>query len=61
MKNMEHLDQTRVVWKYLMPMGEIIIDFYDKLKSATKGFATMNYEFQKYKQSNLVKLDIFLN
>ena len=61
MRNMEHLDETRVVWKYLMPMGEIIIDFYDKLKSATKGFATMNYEFQKYRQSDLVKLDIFLN
>jgi len=44
-----------------MPMWEIIIDFYDKLKSATKGYATMNYEFKKYQQSDLVKLDIFLN
>lgn len=61
MQNMEHIDQTRVVWKYLMPMWEIIIDFYDKLKSATKGYATMNYEFKKYQQSDLVKLDIFLN
>ncbi len=61
MQHMEHLDQTRVIWKYLMPMWEIIIDFYDRLKSATKGFATMNYEFKKYEQSNLVKLDILLN
>jgi GTP-binding protein LepA len=61
MQNMEHIDQTRVVWKYLLPMWEIIIDFYDKLKSATKGYATMNYEFKKYQQSDLVKLDIFLN
>jgi translation elongation factor EF-4 len=36
MKNMEHIDQSRVVWKYLMPMGEILVDFYDRLKSATK-------------------------
>ncbi len=61
MQNMEHIDQTRVVWKYFMPMWEIIIDFYDRLKSATKGYATMNYEFKKYQQSDLVKLDIFLN
>ncbi len=61
MQNMEHLDQTRVVRKYLMPMWEIIIDFYDRLKSATKGFATMNYEFKKYIQSDLVKVDILLN
>jgi len=61
MQNMEHIDQTRVVWKYLMPMWEIIIDFYDKLKSATKWYWTMNYEFKKYQQSDLVKLDIFLN
>jgi len=61
MRNMEHLDENRVVWKYLIPMWEIIIDFYDKLKSTTKWFATMNYEFKKYKRSDLVKLDIYLN
>lgn len=61
MKSMDYLDQTRVVWKYQMPMGEIIIDFYDRLKSATKGFATMNYEFKRYQESDLVKLDIYLN
>ena len=42
-------------------MGEIIIDFYDRLKSATKGYATMNYEFKWYQADNLVKLDIFIN
>ena len=61
MQNMEHIDQTRVVRKYLLPMGEIIVDFYDKLKSATKWYATMNYEFKKYQKSDLVKLDIYLN
>jgi len=59
--NMEYIDETRVVRHYELPMGEIIIDFYDRLKSATKGYATMNYEFKKYQQANLVKLDIYIN
>ena len=42
-------------------MGEIIVDFYDRLKSATKGYATMNYEFKGYHADDLVKLDIFIN
>lgn len=58
---MEYLDETRVVWKYQMPLGEIIIDFYDQLKSRTKGYATMNYEFRSYKESDLVKLSLFIN
>jgi GTP-binding protein LepA len=58
---MEFLDTTRVLWKYMMPMGEFIIDFYDRLKSATKGYATMNYEFKQYQYSDLVRLDIFVN
>lgn len=61
LKSMDYLDKTRVVWKYSMPMGEIIIDFYDRLKSSTKGYATMNYDFKKYEMSELVKLDIFIN
>lgn len=60
-RNMENLDQTRTVWKYNLPMWEIIVDFYDKLKSITKWYATMNYEFKEYKQWDLVKLDIFVN
>lgn len=61
LKSMEYLDETRVVWHYDLPMGEIIIDFYDRLKSATKWYATMNYEFKWYEQADLVKLDIFIN
>lgn len=59
--SMDYIDASRVVWKYKMPMGEILIDFYDKLKSATKGYATMNYEFKAYEAGNLLKLDIFIN
>ncbi len=59
--NMEYIDETRVVRHYELPMGEIIIDFYDRLKSATKGYATMNYEFKKYQPADLVKLDIYIN
>lgn len=61
MNKMERLDHTRIIRHYLMPMGEVIVDFYDRLKSATKGYATMNYEFKEYQESDLVKMDIFLN
>lgn len=61
LRAMEYIDETRVLWRYRMPLGELIIDFYDKLKSATKGYATMNYEFAVYARSDLVKLDILLN
>ncbi len=61
LKNMEYIDESRVLWRYMMPLGEIIIDFYDKLKSRTKGYATMNYEFSRYRDSDLVKLDIYIN
>lgn len=59
--NMEYIDETRVVRHYELPMGEIIIDFYDRLKSATKGYATMNYEFKKYQPADLVKMDVYIN
>jgi GTP-binding protein LepA len=58
---MDYIDETRVVWHYELPMGEIIIDFYDRLKSATKGYATMNYEFKKYHPADLIKLDVYIN
>ena len=58
---MDYIDATRVVRHYELPMGEMIIDFYDRLKSATKGYATMNYEFKNYQEADLVKLDIFIN
>jgi len=61
LKSMEYMDETRTVWKYLMPLWEIIVDFNDKLKSSTKWYATMNYEFKKYQESDLVKLNIFIN
>jgi GTP-binding protein LepA len=61
LRAMEYIDELRVLWRYRMPLGELIIDFYDKLKSATKGYATMNYEFAVYACSDLVKLDILLN
>lgn len=61
LKKMDYIDETRVVWYYELPMGEIIIDFYDRLKSATKGYATMNYEFKNYTAADLVKLDIWIN
>ena len=59
-KNMKYLDTTRVNLEYEMPLAEVITDFYDKLKSCTKGYASMDYEFLNYQESKLVKLDILL-
>ncbi|MBI5779372.1 MAG: elongation factor 4 [Planctomycetes bacterium] len=56
----EYISPTRVILHYNMPMGEIIYDFYDKLKSATHGFGTMDYVFIGYKPGDLVKLRIFV-
>lgn len=61
MLNMEYLDETRVVWRYEMPLGEMIVDFYDRLKSSTKWYATLNYEFKKYAPADMVTLDILIN
>ncbi|MBD9085709.1 elongation factor 4 [bacterium] len=59
--NMEYLDQTRVNIHYEIPLSEIVYDFFDKLKSYTKGYASFDYEMEGYKSSNLVKMDILLN
>jgi GTP-binding protein LepA len=60
-KNMEHLDETRVMLTYDMPLGELIIDFYDQLKSRTQGYASLDYTFGLYRTADLVKLDILVN
>ncbi|WP_438446198.1 translation elongation factor 4 [Gorillibacterium sp. sgz5001074] len=59
--NMEYLDANRVTLVYDMPLSEIVYDFFDQLKSSTKGYASFDYEVSGYKQSNLVKMDILLN
>lgn len=60
-KNMEYLDQSRVVMHYDLPLNEVIYDFFDALKSKTKGYASFDYELKGYQKSDLVKLDILIN
>ncbi|MDZ4763933.1 MAG: translation elongation factor 4 [Chloroflexota bacterium] len=57
----DYLDTTRVVMYFRIPLAEVIIDFYDKLKSITKGYASLDYQFDQYEAENLVKLDILVN
>lgn len=59
--DMKYLDENRVTLVYEMPLNEIIYDFFDNLKSKTKGYASFDYEFKEYRRSNLVKLDIHIN
>ena len=59
--SMEYLDKTRVNIHYEIPLSEIVYDFFDKLKSISKGYASFDYELIGYKSSNLVKMDILLN
>ncbi len=59
--NMDYLEETRVIMTYELPLNEVIYDFFDSLKSRTRGYASLNYELIGYKPSNLVKLDILLN
>ena len=60
-KSLEYIDDTRVNIHYEIPLSEIVYDFFDKLKSYTKGYASFDYEIIGYKASNLVKMDILLN
>jgi GTP-binding protein LepA len=60
-KNTTYLDPTRADIQYEMPLSEIIFDFYDKLKSTSRGYASFDYEFLEFRESDLVKLDILLN
>jgi GTP-binding protein LepA len=58
---MEYLDEQRVMLAYLMPLSELIIDFYDQLKSRTRGYASLDYSFADYRSSELVKLNVLVN
>jgi GTP-binding protein LepA len=60
-KNMSYLDTSRVEFDWEFPLGEIILDFFDKLKSATRGYASLDYEMLDYRPSELVKLDMLIN
>lgn len=59
--DMKYLDTSRVILEYELPLNEIIYDFFDTLKSKTKGYASFDYEFKEYRRSELVKLDIHIN
>ena len=59
--DMRYLTSDRVLLKYKLPFNEIVLDFYDKLKSLTRGYASIDYDFSEYQPANLVKLDILIN
>ena len=59
--NMDYIENTRVLMTYELPLNEVIYDFFDALKSRTRGYASLDYEIQGYQKSNLVKMDIYLN
>jgi GTP-binding protein LepA len=58
---MHYLDTTRVEFDFHFPLGEIVLDFYDKLKSLSRGYASLDYEMAGYRESDLVKLDMLIN
>ena len=57
----EYLDPTRVILHYRIPLSEVIVDFFDRLKSITRGYASLDYQFDEYRAGDLVKLDILVN
>jgi len=60
-KDMQYIDEKRISIHYEMPLIEIIFDFYDKLKSVSRGYASLDYSFKKYKVSDVVKVDVLIN
>ena len=58
---MQYLDEERVEIEYELPLAEIVLDFYDRLKGGTRGFAGFDYEFLEYREGELVRLDILVN
>jgi len=60
-KSLQYLSSDRVLIEYALPLGEVIHDFYDRLKSVSKGYASFDYEFSGYRRSDLVRLDILVN
>jgi GTP-binding protein LepA len=58
---MEYLDETRVLMEYRLPLSEMIVDYYDQLKSATRGYASLDYRFDNYQPGDLVKLEVLVN
>jgi GTP-binding protein LepA len=59
--SMEYMEETRALIKYVLPLNEIIYDFFDALKSRTRGYASFDYEMKGYVESKLVKLDVLIN
>jgi GTP-binding protein LepA len=57
----EYLDESRVVIEYYLPLSEMIVDYYDQLKSSTRGYASLDYRFEEYRPGDLVKLDVLVN
>ena len=60
-QRMDYITDRKVIIEYKLPMNEMVMDFYDRLKSVTKGYASMEYEFMSFEESDLVKLDILIN
>ena len=58
---MEYLDERRVLLNYVIPLSEVIVEFYDRLKASTRGYASLDYELAEYRPGNLVKLDVLVN